>query len=900
MPGWIRALRLAAATCTLAQVTRARRAFVAEADMSQRSSDTKPPALRSVLLGVALAAGACAHRRAEPFMVLSGVMERAASPAPVAVAQDGHTAPVAAIDIDPTGTLVVTAAGAELLLWEVASGRVQARIDNIDGAIRDVAFSWADPIALGTFDAMSVLYADDWGLKRWSLDTDVVLPIARDVTRVVTGNAGEIGAAQDNHLLYGEHRRELWHGLGPRDVRQPPALRSFLHVSNPIEHIGVTQWEPCMSSGCWAARRAVVSDRRGQIVAVDLNNGRTLAVREQLDPCGSGPLALSPTSLALSLDGLRVAAAFPGRVIVWEIDTVRRMTPPMMWRARPHRGACLRAQDSSGPLDVAIAALQFDYDGESVSLVGADGSVRAWDLEADRMVVEAAPAPASAGRGQAAFSVTRGWLAFEEAGEVTVRNLWTGSVVARFPVTGPRRKIVAVALSPQRQLAVAREDRVEVWDLDGGTLECPDGLASHAAWSPDGRKLAAWERQDGPAVATPRLLVRTIEPVDERATRALTIADAEFPWPPIAWADARHVLVPVGSSLALWDVEAGVRVRAIALDREARATVRSLAAASGRAAAIVRGPRGERLFSLDLADPRTRDSVPVPPTSGPVAVSPDGLRLGTTHGAHPTTIWDARELQPIVVEIPSTTKPSVDELVALTPGGTVIGRITGGRVWLRMTDNRRVELHSRPIAADVAADGQLVAIAAADGVHLQHLGDSKRGGVHLVSASGGRCQGLVFADDGRIDASGAEPSSLFVRLGSPFAGALVPASALPATSRREHLLRDFADGVPLPATHESANPPELRDVRQYGRRVIVDLAPTRHGSGTLCVELRPADGSPAIERCVDTDPRRQILDVPDVALDGIWVRACDASRTVCGRSIRARGFHSARGWRRGH
>lgn len=836
---------------------------------------TLPATWRTGALLAALVTGACARPLSSRFLVIAHEMNPYTGETLVPVAQDGHAGPLSALDIDPSGSLVVTASGPDIRLWELPGGRLRARVDNSEGDIRGLAFAWNEPWS----DVHGVLYSDDHGLKQWELATDTIQTLAPGVGEItVGGRYGEIAATQGSTLIVGRHAEEL----GP--------LRSLEYSAGPMHPIDLVHWSTCLLRSCNSAERLIAADNDGRIVAVDLKRDRWLhrLARPRQDPCDEGGTPKQPDHLALSLDGKRVAAAYAGRLHVWEFNNLRR-PDDLLWE-RPLRSACLRSQPAAGPVTtngerIGAAALQFDRDSDLLRIVGDDGSLRTWDLASDAQTVQVAHAILAPGPGLATYAVTRRWLAYAAGGDVSV---WTtqGAHEATFRVAGPPRQVTGIDLSTRGRIALAREDRVEVWTPATGALECHDSLASHAVWSPDGRRLAAWADQGPRSTEVPRILI--LDEADNR--RELPLPGATFPLPPFAWTDNRALVVPLGSSLTTVNVDTGAHISAI--DLRTTATVRSLAIGANRVALVLATPKGDVLASARLTDPTSLVRAPVLSTSGPVAVSPDGTRIATSHGLAAATLWDAAALRPLRLITPKGPDPSFTALLTFSPAGTIRSTRDDGAAWLRFTapeNAHNVRVRGRQLAIDVADDASLVAVAASDGVQLHRL-DAKSAHYSkalLVSDPTAGCDGLAVVDGRHVDASTA--SKLLMRLGSPLAGSLIPAHELPAEVGQDGLMQRFIDGDPLPELPTYPGVTELRSTYIYqdllDRRLIVSYAPAPD-RGALCLDVRFTDARPPVHRCVDFK-FKQAVKLPDGEIASIWARACDESRTRCGRALRA-------------
>jgi WD40 repeat protein len=835
---------------------------------------TLPATARVGAVLAALVTGACAQPLSSRFLVIAHRTHPYAGDTLVPVAQDGHAGPLSGLDIDPSGSLVVTASGPDIRLWELPGGRLRARVDNAEGDIRGLAFAQSHDS-----DELKVLYSDDHGLKQWQLSTDAIRALAPGVGEIAVGSHGEIAAAQGSTLVHGY------------DASRLEPLLSLRDTPGPMHPIDLVRWSTCPVRSCGFAYRLIAADKDGRIVTFDLDRDRRLnrLTRPWDDPCGQGETPTRPDHLALSLDGKRVAAASAGRIHVWEFNTLRR-PDDLLWE-RPLRSTCLRSQPAAGPVVadgeiLGVAALQFDRDSDLLRIVGDDGSLRSWDLARDEHVVQVAHAILASEPGLAKYTTTRRWLAYAAGGDVSV---WTtqGAHEATFRVAGPPQRVKGLDLSARGRIALAREDRVEVWTPETGALECHDSLAGHAAWSPDGRRLAAWADHGPRSTAAPRLVV-----IDEASDlrRELPLPDATFPLPPFAWTDDRHIVVPLGSALTTLNVDTSAE--RLALDLRSAAPVRSLAVAGDRVALVIAEANGDVLASAQLVAPHALLWAPVLPTSGPVAISPDGARIGTSHGLVSSTLWDAGTLRPVTLITPRGPGPLFAELLAFSPAGIIRSTRDRGAAWLRSPkaeNSRHVKVRGRQLAIDVADDASLVAVAASDGIQLHRL-DAKSAHYSkalLTSDTASGCEGVAVVDGRHIDAS--TSSKLLVRLGSPLAGALLPAHELPAEVRPDRLMQRFIDGDALPGAPTYPGVTELRSTYIYqdllDRRLIVFYAPAPD-RGVLCLDVRFTDARPPVHRCVDFT-FKQALKLPDGEIASIWARACDASRTRCSRPLRA-------------
>lgn len=840
-------------------------------------------ALPAASLLFALTLAACSHARDElhiqPYQNSRIRVGEALRP----VVQDGHAEPLAALDIDPTGNLLVTAAGADIRLWELPSGRLRGRLDGLDGPIRSVAFAWRDEFLYGYFSGLSVVWTDDAGLKEWELLDDRRSNVALGATRVVVGDAGELAATAPGFLLHAAGNAARGLIRFPFDELLP---RGF----------DLAVWRTC--DGCRPLHRVLaMSAEVGPIAFVP----ETLRIdglpSHDRDPCGGpGQVHASPQTMALSLDGQRAVAAVDDRLLAWKfaptVDRPKFVRPS----ADPLGSACLGSHGTT-----PVLALQFDRTGDRVRVVD-DDALRVWNLADDTIAVEIQglhPGPGLAvrppmGPALAALSATRRWLAHAVDGEVAVWDLERSTRLASFSIAGPGRRISAIDLSVNLRVAVAREQRVEVWTPATDELVCIDDLAGQVAWSPDGARLAAWERQPPRATGVPRLIVRP-QGALERDGLALALPAATYPLPPIAWADDRRLVVPVGTELAVLDAASGDSLAAI--DLPPASAVQSLAVARGRVVALLhRRGDADLLLSASLdAEPRPR-TVPLIATAGPLALAPAGDRVATVHRDAPAILWDTSDLHPTALDQPGA-PPLTFEFFAFTAHGPLRVVRGGESLLLRHPradgSRRRVLLPTtRVLALDTTHDGEFAALATADGVQLHRLDAAPHSRAVLVTAATG-CDGLVVVDDQFVAATN-QSTEIPVRLGAAISGALQATHTLRAAHRPADLMRRFMAGEPLPDRPDPLGAPTVNYAKLKDRNLAIDHNGQR--TAKLCVTVQFADPRPPVERCMAANYKT--ITLPDAPVAEVFVRVCDPTGAVCTSTIRASKEHDLTGERR--
>jgi WD40 repeat protein len=350
----------------------------------------------------------------------------------------GHDAGVRALAVSPDGRWLASAAAAEVIVWEVATGRVHWRLSGHHLPVLEVAFS-PDSRWLGSVgcicDFAEPLPAE---VKLWDLNTG-------QVTATLQGDWARLSAAlafspNGRHLACGgggmtpSGRRmpawvKVWDIPTGKAIRTLPAgvnsVRGLVFspdgqrlaaASNGLPEKGDTiyLWDTATwkQSSAWSAN----SDCIGGLAFSP--NGSRLAsagpdkVVRVWDPSTGAPLRTlrgaqgGLRSISFSPDGQRLAAASEDRTIVlWQEDSdepvavlrghedkvVRVVFSPDGWRlASGCADGTLKVW--AAPPNIVLCTvcpgappsafdLAFSPDGRRVATIGNDRAIRVWDVE---------------------------------------------------------------------------------------------------------------------------------------------------------------------------------------------------------------------------------------------------------------------------------------------------------------------------------------------------------------------------------------------------------------------------------------------------------------------------------------------------------------------------------------
>ena len=435
----------------------------------------------------------------------------------------------------------------------------------------------------------------------------------------------------------------------------------------------------------------------------------------------------------------------------------------------------------------AVRKVAFGPGGRTLASMGADNTVRLWDVRAHRQV--GAPLTGKGYVSDVAFGPPGRVLAATiDRGRLRLWDVRTGKPFSGPPASSVRRiEFTNMAFSRDgRRLAVIVDlDTIRLWDVDArtfvGTPMSGREPAADIAFSRDGRTLAS------PGVFAIELWNTRTSTRHGRALRSVA-----GPRTALAFSPDGRTLASAGGldgTIRLWDVATSA-------------------------------PRGQPLRGHT-------DRV----TS--LAFSPDGRTLASASADKSIRLWDARTRTQRGE--PLTGHAGVVEDVAFSPDGRRLasaGADTTIRLWdvraaLRSAD--RLKGHAAVLSLAFSPDGRTLASAGLDGaarlwdVRRQRLRTALRGHTRSINAVG-------FSRDGRMLASAGADSTIRLwnadterQLGAPLTG---PRRTISAPPRRMNIVSTYdsvafsGDGRTVLSSGRGSDGTLLWDVRTGGRTLL--------------------------------------------------------------------------------
>ena len=358
----------------------------------------------------------------------------------------------------PNGRTLVAGNQAEIVVWDVATGRVRERLDAHADAIRDLAIS-SDSRTLYSvaFDGRLAIW-DLAGDRRFYRGFDAGRPFMFD--REEPQPRG-LAVSPDGHTIAVTQGDGSVHLLDAATLERRTRLRGF------AEEALAAAFSP-------DGERLAATGDRGDIVIWDL------ASRAVVRTIEATPLASFSQSLVFTPDGRRLVSGeqpasrvYPGRVRVYDAETGE-------------------AEEMQFP--IATPSLSLSPDGRYLAAAGIEVPTEVRDLKTGEVVARLETGDSAQ---SVAFSPDGRFLAVGHYGGSTVL-LSTEDFEPVGNLSGQRARVTSLAFSPDgtRLVAATARGTVQLWDVVsqsvlGAPLTVEPDAVIAATFTPDGTHVVA-------------------------------------------------------------------------------------------------------------------------------------------------------------------------------------------------------------------------------------------------------------------------------------------------------------------------------------------------------------------------------------------------------------------------
>ncbi len=365
----------------------------------------------------------------------------------------GHSSRVPSLNLSPDGRMLATAGDDRTIgLWDVATQRELRRFKGHTGGVRVVAFSSDGDWLASVADAWSGDGAMRFWNTRVAARTNVVLrphslPVfTPDHQTVATGNAD--GRVDLWNLDTGKVEQTLPIDPNPLRFSDDGNVLTLAAVSTPLplypnRLAGLTFWD----RGSQTSRRLPFS-----------------------------PSNVVVSAARLSPDGAILATGDPqGQVILWDAKT---------GTVQRELAAGKREWESGGIGSAYILNLEFTPAGDVLAIGFNAEKTRLWNLRTDRILpIKGMGAPL-------AFSPDGTMVATGDYATIRLTQTATGEEVAT--LRGHRERISWLAFAKDGRTLASAGEEIKLWNLATGRelgSILPNSKADFVTFSPDGRRL---------------------------------------------------------------------------------------------------------------------------------------------------------------------------------------------------------------------------------------------------------------------------------------------------------------------------------------------------------------------------------------------------------------------------
>jgi WD40 repeat protein len=385
-----------------------------------------------------------------------------------------------------------------------------------------------------------------------------------------------------------------------------------------------------------------------------------------------------------------------------------------------------------------VTVLRYTPDGKRLISVGADHTIRQWEVATGKMVAvlkgHTAPVIATTVTADGKTLVSVG-----EDGSVLLWDLASGKQVASLKLN---ISLKAGALDPHsRRLATASDGTVRIWDVQTGKLLSTSdgqGRIRVLAFSPDGKLLAS---SGGDRV------VRMWDAATGKAVREMQATQDGIR--SLAFSPDGRLLVSSDRVVRLWDVTSGKEVRRLA-GKVMRFT-RVVTSPDGRSVAGGGDDGSVSLFELGTG----KLLVTLPGGGGAVtslAFAPDGQSLAWATADGVIRLWkitlQTSEVERLRKELAETRKRAEDAALA-----------SERLLYLRQLQLAQQEWQAGNLPqAQKLLGGTAPGLRAWEWHYLNRLGQGKGG--HVLAGHTGAVFSVAFSPDAKLIASGGEDAAV--------------------------------------------------------------------------------------------------------------------------------------------